>query len=372
MKMLLVILRKEFQQIRRNPAILRIIFMMPAVQLLILPLAADYEVKNVNLCIVDQDHSTYSQLLINKLNASNYFIIQSVANDYPAALKTIESDAADIILTIPPHFEKDLVRENGAKLSLAVNAVNGSKGNIGASYAANVIGEYNQEIRTEWFKLPEFNTVPIIDVTYSNWYNPGMSYTLFMVPGILVILLTMVGSFLAALNIVHEKEVGTIEQINVSPIKKYQFILGKLIPFWLIGFVVLTIGLLIARFVYGIIPEGSLGLIYLFAAVYLLALLGIGLLISTIAESQQQAMFISFFFMMVFILMGGLYTSIDSMPYWAQVITWFNPVRYFIEVMRMIVMKDSSFMDISQNLLIIGIMAIVFNAWAVLKYRKRV
>jgi ABC-2 type transport system permease protein len=372
MRILLVILRKEFQQIMRNPSILRIIFMMPAVQLLILPLAADYEVKNVNLTVVDQDHSTYSQLLLNKLSASDYFIIQDVADNYDAAMVDIEKDVSDIILTIPPHFERDLIREDEAKLSLAVNAVNGAKGNIGASYAANIINEYNQEIRKTWFTTPEFNPVPIIDITYSNWYNDGMSYTLFMVPGILVILLTLVGSFLSALNIVHEKEVGTIEQINVSPIKKYQFILGKLIPFWLIGFVVLTIGLLIARFVYGIIPAGNMGLIYLFAAVFLFALLGIGLLVSTIAESQQQAMFISFFFMMIFILMGGLYTSIDSMPQWAQVITWFNPVKYFIEVMRMIVMKDSSLADISHNLLVIGIMAVVFNTWAVLLYRKRV
>lgn len=372
MRILFVILRKEFQQIIRNPAILRIIFMMPAVQLLILPLAADYEVKNVNLAIVDQDHSTYSQLLLNKLGASEYFIIKEVAANYDEAMVAIEKDAADIILTIPPHFERDLIREDQAKLSLSVNAVNGAKGNIGASYAANIINEYNQEIRNEWLLLPKFNPVPVIEVTYSNWYNKGMSYTLFMVPGILVILLTLVGSFLSALNIVHEKEVGTIEQINVSPIKKYQFILGKLIPFWLIGFVVLTIGLLIARFVYGIIPAGNMGLIYLFAAVFLFALLGIGLLVSTVAESQQQAMFISFFFMMIFILMGGLYTSIDSMPEWAQVITWFNPVKYFIEVMRMIVMKDSSFADISHNLLVIGIMAVVFNTWAVLLYRKRV
>ena len=177
--------------------------------------------------------------------------------------------------------------------------------------------------------------------------------------------------FLTAINIVHEKEVGTIEQINVSPIKKYQFILGKLIPFWIIGLIVLTIGLLISRFVYGIVPAGSMWLIYAFAGVYLLALLGIGLLVSTFAESQQQAMFISFFLMMVFILMGGLYTSIDSMPYWAQIITKFNPVTYFIEVMRMIVMKGSNFREVSHNFLIIGIMAVVFNTWSILNYSKR-
>lgn len=371
MRTLLFILRKEFLQIARNPAIIRIIFIMPAIQLLILPLAADYEVKNVYLSIVDNDHSSYSQQFIQKIAASDYFILTDYSDSYNKAFNAVEKDEADIIIEIPQHFEKDLINENKAKMLLSVNAVNGAKGNIGAAYAANIIAEFNTEIRNDLVQFPRMNPLPMIDVEYSNRYNVNMSYSLFMVPGILVILLTMVGSFMAALNIVHEKEIGTIEQINVSPIKKYQFILGKLIPFWLLGFVVLTIGLLIARFVYGIIPEGNIGLIYLFAAVYLLALLGIGLLVSTYAETQQQAMFISFFFMMIFILMGGLYTSVDSMPHWAQVVTKFNPVSYFIEVMRMIVMKGSNFRDVQYNFLIIGIMAVFFNAWAILNYRKR-
>ncbi len=371
MRMLFFILRKEFQQIRRNPAIIRIIFVMPAIQLLILPLAADYEVKNVYLSIVDHDHSSYSQQFISKIQASDYFILTDYSDSYASAIATLEKDKADIIIEIPQGFERDLIRDSKTTMGISVNAVNGAKGNIGAAYAGNIINEFNNEIRNELVQFPRNNPIPIIDITYSNWYNPNMSYKLFMVPGILVLLLTMVGSFMAALNIVHEKEIGTIEQINVSPIKKYQFILGKLIPFWILGFVVLSIGLLIARFVYGIIPAGSLGLIYAFAAVYLLALLGIGLLVSTYAESQQQAMFISFFFMMIFILMGGLYTSIDSMPHWAQIVTRFNPVSYFIEVMRMIVMKGSSFKDIQHNFIIIGIMAVVFNTWAVLNYRKR-
>lgn len=371
MRTLLYLLRKEFQQIRRNPAIIRIIFIMPAIQLLILPLAADYEVKNVNLSIVDHDHSTYSRQLIAKLDASDYFNITNYTNDQAEAMESIEKDESDIILEIPPAFEHDLISENKSKILMSVNAINGAKGNIGAAYAANMIGEFNNEIRNDLVLFPSFNPVPMIEVTYTNRYNPHMSYRLFMVPGILVILLTMVGSFLTAINIVHEKEVGTIEQINVSPIKKYQFILGKLIPFWVIGFIVLTIGLLISRFVYGIIPVGNIGLIYAFAGVYLLALLGIGLLISTYAETQQQAMFISFFFMMIFILMGGLYTSIDGMPSWAHAITQVNPVTYFIEVMRMLVMKGSSFRDIAHNFVIIGGMAVVFNTWAILNYRKR-
>jgi ABC-2 type transport system permease protein len=190
-----------------------------------------------------------------------------------------------------------------------------------------------------------------------------------MVPGILVILVTMVGSFLAALNIVKEKEIGTIEQINVTPIKKYQFILGKLIPFWVLGLVVLSIGMVIARLAYGIIPAGSLFTIYVFAAVYLLAVLGLGLLISTFTSTQQQAMLISFFMMMVFILLGGLYTSIDSMPAWAQFIARINPVSYFIEVMRMVVLKGSNLGDIKNHLLVVLGFAVFFNGW-VISYRK--
>ena len=372
MRVLFFILRKEFSQIRRNPAIIRVIFAMPTIQLIILPLAADYEVKNVNLAVVDNDHSTYSQQLITKLEASEYFRLVEYAPGYREAMPALEKDIADIIIEIPSHFESDLVRENQAKLLLSVNAINGAKGNIGAAYLSSMINEFNNDIRLQVYPAADIPDMQMVDITYSNWYNPHMSYRLFMVPGILVLLLTLVASFMTALNIVHEKETGTIEQINVSPIKKYQFILGKLLPFWILGLVVLTIGLVIARFVYGIIPEGSLLLIYAFAAIYLLALLGIGLLISTFAETQQQAMFISFFFLMVFILMGGLYTSIDSMPHWAQVVASFNPVTYFIEVMRMIVMKGSNFSAISHNFLIIGIMAIVFNAFAILNYQKRI
>ncbi len=371
MKTLWIILRKEFQQIRRNPAILKIIFVMPAIQLLILPLATDFEVKNVNLAVVDHDRGTYARRLTDKFAANDHFHIAGYTGSYAEALDWVEADRADIILTIPPEFERELIREDEARLHLAVNAVNGAKGNIGSSYAMALINDFNREVREELIALPRYNPVPVVEVVTIHNYNDSMEYAYYMVPGILVILVTMIGSFLTALNIVHEKEVGTIEQLNVSPIRKYQFILGKLIPFWVMGLVVMSIGLVIARFVYGIIPEGSLGVIYLFTSVYLLALLGIGLLISTLSDTQQQAMLISFFFLLVFILMGGLYTAIDGMPQWAQTVTLFNPVRYFIEVMRMVVMKGSSLQDILPNLYVMGIMAVVFNTLAVLTYRKR-
>lgn len=371
MRVLRVLLEKEFRQVFRNPAILRMMFMMPVVQLVVLPLAADYEVKNVKICVVDYDHSSYSQKLTNKIVASNYFQLVDYTDSYSKALEYVKNDEADLVLQIPSSFERQLVKEDKSTLFLALNAINGVKANLGGAYLLNVISDFNKQVRLEWMQMPRFNPVPLIEVSSVNWFNPMMNYKFFMVPGILVILVTMTGAFLSALNIVKEKEIGTIEQINVTPIKKHQFILGKLVPFWVLGMIVLTLGLIISWLFYGIVPVGSILTIYIFAAVYLLSVLGLGLLLSTFANTQQQAMLLSFFMMMIFILLGGLYTSIDSMPEWAQIFTKFNPVAYFIEVMRMVVLKGSSLYDIRNHLGIVFIFGVVLNSFAVWNYRKR-
>jgi ABC-2 type transport system permease protein len=371
MRTLRFLLQKEFRQIFRDPSIIRIIFMMPSIQLLILPWAADYEVKNIQLSVVDHDHSQYSQQLVNKVTASGYFRLQDYSGSYTNALQQIEHDKSDLVLEIPADFEKKLIKENESTLFLAINAINGVKANLGGAYLRSIIQDYNREVRLKWIQLPRFSPELQVQVTSSNWFNPSMNYKYFMVPGILVVLVTMVGSFLASLNIVREKEIGTIEQINVTPIKKYHFILGKLIPFWILGLLILTIGLTIAWVAYGIMPLGSFAVIYTFAAVYLLAVLGLGLLLSTYTSNQQQAMLLSFFLMMVFILLSGLYTSIDSMPAWARVITRFNPVTYFIDVMRMVVLKGSGLKDISTHIFTVLGFAAVLNTWAVINYKKR-
>jgi ABC-2 type transport system permease protein len=371
MRTLGFILQKEFIQIFRDPSILRIIFFMPIMQLMVLPYAADYEVKNINLSIVDNDHSTFSRRLIDKMTASGYFKLVDYSPSYKTALNVIEHDEADLIIEIPTNFEKNLVKENESELLLSVNAVNGVKGGIAGAYAANIIRDYNSDIRLQWLKLPTLKAANSIEIVTSFWYNPYMNYKIYMVPGMLVVLVTMVAMFLSSMNIVREKEIGTIEQLNVTPMSKLQFLLGKLIPFWILGLMVLAIGLSAARLAFGIVPLGSIFLIFGFAVVYLLAMLGIGLLISTFVDTQQQAMFISFFFMMVFILLGGLYTNIDSMPPWAKEVTKFNPVSYFIEVIRMIILKGSTFQDIKTQFWAMCGFAVFFNAYAIWNYRKR-
>ncbi len=370
MSVLKYLLQKEFRQIFRDPSILRIIFVMPALQLIVIPMAADYEVKNINLSVADHDHSVYTQQMVQKIKSSGYFKLVNYSSTYQEAVTSIESDKADIVLEIPAKFEQNTVHEDQASLFISVNAVNGMKANLGAAYLQNIIQNYNNQIRTKWVQFPPIPPQTNINVSVSNWFNPMMSYKYFMVPAVLATLLTMLGTFLTALNIVREKEIGTIEQINVTPIKKYQFILGKLIPFWVLGLVVLTIGFLIMRFGYQIHPVGNMLIVYFFASLYLLSILGLGLLISTYADTQQQAMLISFFLLMIFIMLGGLFTPIDSMPAWVQKLTWLNPVSYFIDVVRMVVLKGSSLADIKNHIFVIIGFAIFLNSWAIWNYKK--
>jgi ABC-2 type transport system permease protein len=371
MKTLLFLLQKEFTQIFRDTVILRMIMAVPVVQLLILPLAADYEIKNINITVVDHDHSVFSRDLISRIMASGYFRMAGFSSSFNEGFAQMETDKTDLVLEIPQSFEKDLVNGEKGKLFIAVNAINGTKANIGAVYLNRIITQYNQNIRAEMAPVPKVASLPTIEITNLNWFNKYLNYAHFMVPGILVLLVTMVGALMCSLNIVKEKEIGTIEQINVTPIRKHHFILGKLIPFWVIGMFVFSVGLfLIARLVYGIVPQGSLLLLYAFLSIYLVAILGVGLIISTYANTQQQAMSLAFFFLMIFILMSGLFTSIDSMPEWARWIAKFNPVTWFIDVMRMIVLKGSGFHHIRLHFVVTTGFAIFFNAWAIINYKK--
>ncbi len=370
MQTLKILLRKEFRQIFRNRIILTITMVAPVMQFLILPLAANFEIKNINLVAVDNDRSSYSRALLSKITGSGYFRLIDYCSSYNAAYKYIETGQADAILEIPPHFEKNLVRGGSQQVFIALNAINGTKANLGGSYLNAIIADFNKDILVQLAPSSKSINSTGIEVTSVSWFNPKRNYKLSLIPGILAILVTIVGGFLAALNIVKEKEIGTIEQINVSPVKKRDFILAKLIPFWILANIVFTIGLMLTYFVYGIASQGSLWVLYAFNAIYLLAVLGFGLLVSTFCNTQQQAMFIMFFFMMIFLLLGGLFTPIESMPQWAIWMTKLNPVSYLIEVIRMVMLKGSGLADILPQLGAISLMAIVLNGWAILNYRK--
>lgn len=363
MRRLKYLLQKEFLQIIRNKVLLRMIIAMPVIQLLILPWAATFEQRNISLSVVDNDKSSYSRNLIEKVISSRFFQLSDYSDSYNKAINAIEQNKADLILEIPQNFEKDFVNEQPPTLMLSINAVNGQKAGLGLSYITQIINDYNSEI-----KNPSVTGGISLKPYYR--YNATMNYRNFMVPGILVILVTLMGGMLSSMNIVREKEIGTMEQINVTPIPKFIFILGKLIPFWVIGLLLLTVGMFIAWLIYGLIPLGHMINIYIFAFFYLLAFTGFGLMISNFASTQQQAMFMIFFFLIIFILLSSLFTPISSMPQWAQIVTLFNPLRYFVEVIRMIYMKGSGFMDILPNLAKITGFVITFNMLAIFSYRK--
>jgi ABC-2 type transport system permease protein len=347
-----------------------IIFVMPVIQLLILSNAATFEIKNIRLHVMDADQSSMSRELIRKFVASGYFQLEDYSFDFSSANRNLEEGKADFVMRIPPHFERNLIRDQQNKIQFVVNAVDGSAGTLAYAYASQIVNDFNQNVRGELLPQQLLSQAAVINVNYSNWFNPELNYKTFMVPGLVVLLVTLVGMFLAAMNIVREKEIGTIEQLNVTPIYKWEFVIGKLLPFWILAMIELTVGLIVGKLVFHIPIVGNIGLIYLFAAAYLFVVLGMGLLVSTITDTQQQAMFLSWFFMVLFVLLSGLFTPIESMPDWAQKVTLFNPVAYFIRVMRMVMLKGSGFADIEHDLIIMLIFAVVVNALAVWNYRK--
>ncbi|MBI1185581.1 ABC transporter permease subunit [bacterium] len=364
------IIRKEFQQIFRNKVMLPLLFVMPVVQLVVLSFAADFEFKNLNVSVVDHDKSTASRLLISQFSSSGYFKTEQFFNSSQQALVEVEKGNTDMILVVPKDFEKDRKTAKPTQVQLLINAVNNQKAGIASNYAQQVLNIYNKR------NMPQFasstNAVMPLQVTFSEgyWYNPTLDYKTFMVPGILAVLVTMLTAFLSSINIIREKELGTIEQLNVTPISKFEFIVGKQVPFFIIGMFILGIGLTLARLIFGIHIIGSPVLLFAYCAIYVVAILGLGMLVSTLTETQQQAMFVTWFFMVVFILLSGLFTPIDSIPLWAKAINVANPMKYFVEVMRMVMLKGSGFSAISTHFGVMALFAVAFNSLAVLSYKK--
>jgi len=366
------IIQKEFKQIFRNKGMLPLIFVLPLIQLIILSNAATFEIKNIQVGYVDFDHSSTSDGLMDKFTASTYFQVKNQFPSQQLANSAMLNGDIDVIITIPTHFERDLLTEQKASLGLQINAIDGAAAGVTNFYIQQVVSTYNNAIRAELIQgnVPSEMRPKNILTIPSFWYNETLNYKTFMVPGILVLIVTMITLFLSGMNIVREKEIGTLEQINVTPIKKHQFIIGKLFPFLVIGLLLLTIGLVISKVIFSIPINGSILLMYGYTMIYILVILGIGLFISNFTDTQQQAMFISWFFVVIFILMSGLFTPIESMPKWAQVLTDFNPIKYFVEVMRMVMLKGSSFQDILPQIIKTSIYAILMNGLAVWSYKK--
>lgn len=361
------LLEKEFKQFRRNPLFPKLVFVFPLVVMLVFPWVTTFEVRDVRVEVIDNDNTSTSRKLIEKIEGSKYFKLTGTSESYGSAYIKVETGQSDVLLDIPRDFEKNIVDGRAGAIQISANAVNGIKGSLGGNYLSEIVREYVKETMQSHGVAVE-NAVNVIE---RDRYNQYLDYKAFMIPALITMILIMLCGFLPTLNIVSEKERGTIEQINVTPVNKWAFILAKLIPYWVMGFVSITIGFVVGWLVYGFLPEGGFLAIYVAAAFFILVMSGIGLIISNYSSTMQQSMFVMFFVVMVFILMSGLFTPIRSMPMWAQCLAALNPPKYFITIMRSVYLKGGGFAGEAANFLILAAMAVIINILAVISYRKR-
>ncbi|HPV27569.1 MAG TPA: ABC transporter permease [Bacteroidales bacterium] len=377
MKKLLFLLRKEFRQIRRNRFMIRAIIAVPILQMLIFVPAITFEIKRIDLAVIDNDRSQASRELVSKLTGSSFFVVTATPATVTEAESMLLSGDADIALVIPPDFSRGLAGVTTPRLQVLADAVNASTAQLSWSYITSVIRDFNREVIISTGMIPanmaaiRTGSLPGISVSPRYWYNPKLNYKYYMLPGMLVILITVIGLMMIGLNLVREKESGTIEQINVTPIMKWQLIASRIIPFFIIGLFDLALGLGIGWLAFNIPFEGSLLLFFACAAIFLVAVLGLALFFSTMASTQQQFLFIAFFFVMVFILMSGIFTPTESMPLWAQQFNLVNPVAYLMRINRMVMLKGSGFSEIMRDMAMLTILALSYLSLAIRAYRKR-
>lgn len=352
--MIRFLIQKEFLQIRRNGFLPRLIIMFPIVMMCVMPWVMNQEIKNIRVEVVDNDRSTRSQRLVHSIEASDYFVFVGQKPTYQAALKDIETSKTDVILVI----------QDGRAL-IAANAVNGTKGAMGAAYLSQVV---NEKFRMKNEELSK-NSVAAANSSLT-LYNKHLNYKVFMIPALFAILIMLMTGFLPTLNIVGEKEAGTIEQINVTPVSKWAFILAKLIPYWIIALFVVTVSLLLAWALYGITSAGSLGLIYLLAMLLALFFSSFGLIVSNYSDNMQQAIFVMWFFVVILLLLSGLFTPTRSMPSWAYATTYVNPMHYFIDAIRTVMVRGGNFASIAHQVLALAAIALGMGCWAVVSYKK--
>lgn len=378
--MLKFLIEKEFKQIWRDPFIKYLIVCLPLAVMLVFPWATTMEIKNATVSIVDNDRSMLSEQYILKLSATDYFRITDVSFTGREAIKSIEYGVADVIVEIPSGFENSIMTQGSAQVQFSANAVNATKGSVVTSYLHAITLDFSRDLNSIHGNVS--SSVPAGRITGSGsiggisvkpyyFFNPGMDYKIPMIPALMLLVITVICGFLPSMNITEEKETGTIEQINVTPVTRVTFILGKMIPYWIIGVVVFSISLLTAVFMYALPPDGNLLLLFGVVILYIVAVSGIGLLISNYSSTLQQAMFMIFFFIIIMLLISGMFTPIESMPVWARAIAWLNPLTYIVKAVLTIYLKGGGFTDILIYVMALVIFLSAVTFWSVKSYRKQ-
>ncbi|MGK9369169.1 ABC transporter permease [Melioribacter sp. Ez-97] len=366
-------IKKEFQQLKRDPKMFAIVLVAPVLQTIILGYAATFDVNNVDFYLLDRDRSSSSRKYVEKIVNSGYFTIKGVVENYDDAENAIMSGNAVMGLIIPRDFEKDIENNSGAEVQILLDGSDGNKGSIAFGYIQAITADYAKNIFLEKIERKGIRA-PLKSVNAETriWYNPELKTRVFMVPGITALLLMIVTTLLTSLAIVKEKEFGTLEQLIVTPIKPWQMILGKILPFTILGFVMVLLVNSVMVFWFGIPIRGSI-LFFLFASLlFILSTLGIGLFISTISKTQQQAMMVTVFgAMMPMIYLSGFVFPIENMPKIIQYITYIIPLKYFITIIRGVILKGIGIAELWRETLILAAMGITILFLASKRFRKR-
>jgi ABC-2 type transport system permease protein len=373
MRSILFMLRKEFLQIFRIREMIAIIFGMPVIQMVILGFALTNEVKDVSLIIADQDNSAYSHELIRAFGNTDRFDLIGVETDLQRIRDDIHSWKAQMALVIPVNFGRDLQNNSVPQIQLIVDGLDGNTAGIALSYASGILSKFGSELfADEPLRQIAVKSSHNVSAVMRMWYNLNLDNAQYMIPGVVVLLLTIISMMLSAISLVREKEIGTLEQLMVTPLRKHQLLLGKIIPFWLLSFLEMGVVMFMAGIIFSIHIQGSFIVLGALVFIYLFTTLGLGIFVSTISATQQQAMFISWFFMLFLMLMSGFFIPIENMPEIMKQITYLNPMRYMMYIMRDVVQKGSGIMDLLSDAIPMTLYGIAIFTMGVIKFRKRV
>lgn len=374
MKTILEIIRKEFIQFKRDPKMRMIVLVAPIIQLIFLGYAANMDVEKVHIALYDQDKSVTSRKLIEDFTAVEIFNYDYAAEDYDEVTELLNEAKIICAIVIPNNFEKEIEQKRTAEVQLLFDGSDGNTASISAGYIQNVLNRFNQKMMEENFAKIGLKLKPVnnINIETRFWYNQELKTRNYMVPAIFGLLLMIVTSLLTSLAVVKEKEIGTLEQLIVTPIKPYQLIVGKLVPFFILGIISIILALGAMFIVFGIVVRGSFLFLFLSSFVFILSTLGLGLFVSTISKTQQQAMMIAIFVvMMPMVYLSGFAFPIENMPDIIQLITYTIPLRYFITIIRGVILKGIGFTELWPQLTILFLMGITILTMSTLRFKKR-
>jgi ABC-2 type transport system permease protein len=373
MKTIYHIIVKEFLQLRRDRRMFGLSFMAPVIQLMLLGYAATTDVKEIPMLICDLDQTSRSREFIDQFVNSGYFVVEEETHALGQIDRSIEDGHVWMALVIPTNFSSDLLALRQTKVQLLADGSDANSANISIGYASQIVSKYSRSIMTDVQKrFPQRQTTSRVSPEIRVWYNPDLKSRNFMVPGVLALVLMIITMTLTSLAVVKEKEVGTLEQLMVTPIKPYQLILGKLLPFIIIGALDALLVILVARFWFDVPVRGSVALLLALSGLFVLTTLGLGLFVSTISKTQQQAMMTAqFFFFMPFIYLSGFAFPIENMPQVIQYITYLIPLRYFIVIIRGVFLKGIGIAELWQQVIPLWIFGLAILTLSVLRFRKR-